>query len=74
MPECMICGRRISQGWVCLRCEAAYPALKEPFRTWPEWARYMKAEEERRRRRMPYVVQEITASDMEAVDRLLYGD
>lgn len=57
-----------------MRCEAAYPELKEPFRTWPEWARYMKAEEEKRRRHAPYEVQTITASDLAAVDRLLYGD
>jgi len=75
MPECMICGRRVrGDAWVCTLCEKAYPVLAQRYRDWPEWARFLQAEERKRRRRMPCVVQEITASDMEAVDRLLYGD
>jgi len=71
----MVCGRRIQgNGWVCLRCEAAYPVLAQPYKDWPEWARIMREEERIRRRRARYEPLVITASDVEAVDRLLYGD
>ena len=75
MPECMICGNRVGgDAWVCVRCERAYPELAQPYKDWPEWARYMQAEERKRRRRAATVATEITASDLAAVDRLLYGD
>ena len=75
MPECMICGNRVSGGyWACARCESAYPDLRLPKSEWPDWARYLRNEEQTRRRRLLQGVVEITASDMASVDRLLYGD
>ena len=71
---CMICGRPItSKFWVCEACERAYK-LGAPFVEWPSWAKYLKREEHRRRFRATHEVQEISASDLPAFDRLLYGE
>ena len=73
--ECMICGKPIStRFFACETCERAYPDLKRPFAEWPDWARYLKREEQRRRFRATHEVQEISASDLPAFDRLLYGE
>jgi len=48
--------------------------LGEPKRSWPAWAKYLRNEDQIRRRRSRYEPLVITASDVEAVDRLLYGD
>jgi len=75
MPECMICGKRITeQFWVCEQCEHAYPALAEPYRRWPEWAKYMKEDERRRRKRTRREVRFVYASESRDVDRMFYGE
>lgn len=77
--ECCICGNNITETfWACETCERAY-GLNRPFPEWPEWARYLKREEERRRARRDHEIQIIPVSllgraERMEVDRLLYGE
>lgn len=53
MPHCCICDRPLStSAWVCLRCEREH-GLGLPLTKWPEWAAYLRTEEQRRRERLP---------------------
>lgn len=74
--ECCVCGTPITETfWVCEGCERAY-GLKGPFRSWPRWVRFLKREEQARRRQRG--VEVLSLSDLEddearRVDELFYG-
>lgn len=70
-PECAICHTSItSKFWVCSSCEQAYN-LSGPFKAWPEWAKAMADEEQKRRRYeanwRQYTVLSLDELDMEQV-------
>lgn len=77
--ECCICGANITETfWVCERCERGHN-LSHSTADWPEWAKYLKAEEAKRRRRRDHEIQVIPISllnraEAAQVDRLLYGE
>jgi len=58
MNRCCICEARLSgTGWLCNRCatettafELVVPLKDVPVAEWPEWAKYLLAEEQRERR------------------------
>ena len=76
---CCICGTSINDHfWACEACERAYK-LDVPFAQWPEWAKMLKADEQKRRRRAMSQVEIISASDLleseaRELDILLYGE
>jgi len=68
-PVCCICGKPITvRFWVCAACERAYHL--GDFRDWPQWAKELKASEERERRR----VEVLTLSDCPVAERMVYGE
>lgn len=74
--KCMICGTAITPTfWVCAPCERAY-GLGVPFTSWPNWAKALKDEEEKERRRnarwREYTV--ISLDEVEVLERIVYGD
>lgn len=77
--ECCACGRAIDERhWFCEPCERAYN-LPRSTADWPDWAKYLKADEAKRRRRRGHEVQVIPVSLLDRaeraqVDRLLYGE
>ena len=77
--ECCACGRAIDERhWFCELCERAYN-LPRSLAEWPAWAKYLKADEAKRRRRARHEVQVIpvsllTRAERMGVDRLFYGE
>lgn len=50
--QCMICGLPVNNGaWLCIACERAY-GLAIAFAGWPDWAKALKDDEQKRRRRI----------------------
>ncbi len=74
--KCMICGTAITPTfWVCTACEQAY-ALGGSWKNWPEWAKALRNDERRERRRnakwREYTV--ISLDEVEVLERIAYGD
>ena len=48
-PRCCICGRRLrTMHWICAPCKREH-AIANQYPHWPEWARFLRIQEERRR-------------------------
>jgi hypothetical protein len=75
---CCICGARVlDRLWCCRRCQRKYSL--DGLATWPEWARFLRTEEERRRRRRDHPIQVIALADLDAasarvIEREWHGD
>jgi len=53
MYQCAICQEAISgTDWLCHWCANEYGLADISFRAWPDWAKALKDEEEKRRRGM----------------------
>jgi hypothetical protein len=49
-PCCAICGKVIrGTDWACLACKTEF-SLPVGFAEWPAWAKFLKADEQKRRR------------------------
>ena len=52
LPECVICGKRITWSfWVCADCESDYDLVGVRYAEWPEWLRFLVSDEKRLRDR-----------------------
>jgi hypothetical protein len=75
---CCICGARITESfWCCAKCRQEHSL--NGYATWPEWARFLKQDEERRRCRRDHPVQVYSLSDLTTeeageLEREWYGE
>ena len=75
---CCICGRTITNNcWCCAACSQEYSL--NGFASWPEWARFLKRDEEKRRCQRDHHVQVVPLADLDAgmagqIEREWYGD
>ncbi len=69
----------VGTSWVCPTCRRGLK-LAMPVRDWPEWAKFLRTQEEKRRERAAALrqddlsIDEIQTSDLPGLDRLFYGD
>lgn len=60
---CCICGKPITDRfWSCETCAKNYRL--DGLATWPQWARFLRTEEERRRHRRDAPIQVLALSDL----------
>ena len=75
---CCICGACVTESfWCCAKCAKEHTL--NGYATWPEWAKFLKQEEERRRYRRDSAYGEIALSDLHAetardIERQWYGE
>ncbi len=75
---CCVCGRAVTAfAWCCADCAQEYHL--NGYATWPEWAKFLKKDEERRRYRRDSAYGEIALSDLHAetardIERQWYGE
>lgn len=73
MAQCAVCGNPVSPTWwVCESCERAYD-LKKPYAQWPEWVKFLRQEEKKRRYREAETVDVMCFSDMPGLEDLMSG-
>lgn len=48
-PNCFICGDSARRYWVCPKCREDFD-IPQKFEDWPEWAKFLKNDEQNRRR------------------------
>ena len=64
MAECAICARTIpDRWWVCQECRDVWE-LRRPFANWPEWAKELKAQEQRYR--IGDALESVSLADLDA--------
>ncbi len=75
---CCICGTSVTDNcWCCAACSREYSL--NGYATWPEWAKFLRQDEQKRRRRRDHRVQVVALSDLGSeqagvLERQWYGD